>query len=45
MGVDDAIAELNASEEVFFVFINSKNEKMNVLYRHHDGTLGLIQPQ
>ncbi len=45
MGVEDAISELNAGKEVFFVFINSNSEKMNVLYRRHDGTFGLIQPQ
>jgi putative sigma-54 modulation protein len=28
----------------FFVFYNAQTEAINVLYRRHDGTLGLIQP-
>ena len=28
----------------FFVFYNAQTETVNVLYRRHDGTLGLIQP-
>ena len=28
----------------FFVFYNAKTEKINVLYKRHDGTLGLIDP-
>lgn len=30
--------------EDFFVFYNSKTEKINVLYRRRDGTYGLIDP-
>ncbi|SLM27428.1 conserved hypothetical protein [Desulfamplus magnetovallimortis] len=45
MDVEDAIAELNAGKETFFVFNNSKTEQMNVLYRRYDGSMGLIQPQ
>ena len=29
----------------FFVFYNAKTEAINVLYRRHDGTLGLIHPE
>jgi putative sigma-54 modulation protein len=28
----------------FFVFYNAQTEAINVLYKRHDGTLGLIQP-
>ncbi len=28
----------------FFVFYNAKTEKINVLYKRHDGSLGLIDP-
>lgn len=28
----------------FFVFYNAQTEAINVLYRRHDGTMGLIQP-
>ena len=29
----------------FFVFYNAQTEGINVLYRRHDGTFGLIQPE
>jgi putative sigma-54 modulation protein len=29
----------------FFVFYNAQTESVNVLYRRHDGSLGLIQPE
>ncbi|MBF0302219.1 MAG: ribosome-associated translation inhibitor RaiA [Desulfamplus sp.] len=45
MDVDDAVAELNSGKENFFVFNNSRTERLNVLYRRSDGNLGLIQPQ
>ena len=28
----------------FFVFYNAQTEKINVLYKRHDGSLGLIDP-
>ncbi|MEA4811752.1 MAG: ribosome-associated translation inhibitor RaiA [Anaerolineaceae bacterium] len=43
--------ELEAMEQLqllghedFFVFFNSKTEKINVLYKRRDGTYGLIEP-
>lgn len=45
MNIEDAIIELDAGKEVFFVFTNAESETMNVLYRRHDGSLGLIKPQ
>ena len=44
MHVDDAVDQLNAGRENFFVFNNASSESVNVLYRRNDGTLGLIQP-
>jgi putative sigma-54 modulation protein len=29
----------------FFVFLNSDTNRINVLYRRHDGNLGLIEPE
>ena len=29
----------------FFMFYNSETDQHNVLYRRHDGDLGLIQPE
>ncbi|MBF0204067.1 MAG: sigma 54 modulation/S30EA ribosomal C-terminal domain-containing protein [Desulfamplus sp.] len=45
MDVEDAVIELNSGTENFFVFNNSRTERLNVLYRRNDGNLGLIQPQ
>ncbi|MBF0228039.1 MAG: ribosome-associated translation inhibitor RaiA [Desulfamplus sp.] len=45
MDIDDAVIELNSSKESFFVFNNSRTERLNVLYKRSDGNIGLIQPQ
>ncbi len=45
MDVDDAVIELNSSNQSFFVFNNARTEQLNVLYKHNNGKLGLIQPR
>jgi putative sigma-54 modulation protein len=45
MDVDDAVNELNSSNQSFFVFNNARTEQLNVLYKHQNGKLGLIQPR
>ena len=45
MDVDDAMIELNSSNRSFFVFNNARTEQLNVLYKHNNGKLGLIQPR
>ena len=45
MDLDDAIVELNAGKHNFFVFNNARTEQLNVLYKHNNGKLGLIQPK
>ncbi|MBF0232104.1 MAG: ribosome-associated translation inhibitor RaiA, partial [Desulfamplus sp.] len=45
MDIDDAVVELYAGKEHFFVFNNSRTERLNVIYRRSDGDIGLIQPQ
>jgi putative sigma-54 modulation protein len=42
---EEAIAEMDASGLTFFVFMNARNENVNVLYRHADGSYGVIEPQ
>ncbi len=42
---DEATEEMNAQGYEFFVFLNARNEKVNVLYRRDDGNYGLIQPR
>lgn len=45
MDVEDAVAQLNSSKLAFFVFNNARTEQLNVLYKHNNGKLGLIQPK
>ncbi|MCF6245816.1 MAG: ribosome-associated translation inhibitor RaiA [Desulfobacula sp.] len=44
MDVEDAVIELNSGKQSFFVFNNARSEQLNVLYKHNNGKLGLIQP-
>lgn len=45
MDIEDAVAELNSGKHSFFVFNNARSEQLNVLYKHNNGKLGLIQPK
>lgn len=45
MDVEDAAVELNSGKQSFFVFNNARTEQLNVLYKHNNGKLGLIQPR
>ena len=44
MSVEDAITQMELLGHDFFLFMNEENENMNVLYRRHDGSYGLLQP-
>ena len=45
MDVEDAVIELNSGKKSFFVFNNARTEQLNVIYKHNNGKLGLIQPR
>jgi len=45
MSVEEAVAELAASNDEFLVFTNASNERLAVLYRRRDGNYGLIEPE
>jgi putative sigma-54 modulation protein len=45
MDVEEAVLQMDLSEESFLVFTNSRSERINVLYRRKDGHFGLIQPR
>ena len=45
MDVEDAVIELESGRLSFFVFINARTQQLNVLYKHNNGKLGLIQPR
>ncbi|MFH2057826.1 MAG: ribosome-associated translation inhibitor RaiA [Pseudomonadota bacterium] len=45
MHIDDAVIELESGKQDFFVFNNARTEQLNVLYKHNNGKMGLIQPR
>lgn len=45
MDIEDAVAELKSGKKAFFVFNNARTEQLNVIYKHNNGKLGLIQPR
>lgn len=44
MDTDEAALQMQLVGHDFFVFRNSKTNEVNVLYKRHDGNLGLIEP-
>ena len=44
MNVEEAQMQMELLGHEFFVFRNSKTGEVNVLYKRHDGDLGLIEP-
>lgn len=45
MAVDEAILQMNMVGHEFYMFRNSENGEINVVYRRHNGDYGLIEPQ
>lgn len=45
MTIDEAALELERSKNEFFVFLDSTNDKVSVLYRRKDEHFGLIAPE
>ena len=45
MDIEDAVIELESGKKSFYVFINARTQKVNVIYKHNNGKLGLIAPQ
>jgi len=44
MDVDEAVLQMNLLGHDFYVFVNSENDEVNVVYRRKDGKYGLIEP-
>jgi putative sigma-54 modulation protein len=44
MDVEEAVMQMNLLGHSFFVFRNSDNDEVNVVYRRNDGNYGLIEP-
>jgi putative sigma-54 modulation protein len=45
MSLEEAVAQLNLSQQNFFFFVNSDSGQINVLYRNKDGSLEWVEPQ
>jgi len=45
MTVEEAVMQLDLTDDLFLVFANAETQKVNVIYGHRDGTYGLIEPQ
>lgn len=44
MDAEEAVMQLDLSNDNFLVFTNARTEQINVVYRRNDGHYGLIQP-
>ena len=44
MSIEDAITQMELLGHDFFLFINEDDSTTSVLYRRHDGSYGLLQP-
>lgn len=44
MSVDEAAMQLQVLSQEFMVFANAETNEVNVVYRRHDGNIGLIEP-
>jgi len=45
MTVEEAMLEVESSDDGFLVFRDASTERMNVLFKRKDGNLGLIEPE
>lgn len=43
MSIEEAIENMELSDHSFYVFLNEKSNKINVLYSRFDGSLGVIE--
>jgi putative sigma-54 modulation protein len=42
---DEAVQEMEEQRRSFYVFLNARTERINVLYRRQDGSYALIEPR
>jgi len=45
MSPEEAALQLDAYQEDFLVFLNSDDDRLNIIYHRDDGNYGLIEPQ
>ncbi len=44
MSPEEAVENLDMLDHDFYVFVNSKTDNVEIVYRRKDGTIGLLQP-
>ncbi len=44
LSIDEAATEITSSDNGFFLFRNSKTERLNVVYKRKDGNIGWVDP-
>ena len=44
MDVEEAILQMNMVGHEFFVFLNAETNEINVVYKRHNGTYGILEP-
>lgn len=45
MDISEAVLQMELLGHEFFVFVNSKTDEVNILYKRKDGNLGLLEPE
>lgn len=45
MDADEAIEQMELLAHDFFLFLNAEEQQLNVVYRRHDGSYGLLAPE
>jgi putative sigma-54 modulation protein len=45
MSPEEAVDQMELLGHDFYVFFNTEDDAINVLYRRRDGNLGLLQPE
>ncbi len=44
MDINEAILQMNLVGHEFFVFLNAQSNEINVVYKRHNGTYGVLEP-
>ncbi len=44
LSIEEAIMQLDLTDDLFLMFVNDDTQKVNAVYKHSDGTFGLIEP-
>ena len=45
MSIDEAVVRMDALDHDFFMYLDSEDEKISIVYHRHDGGIGLLQAE